>query len=252
MFQTFLPIAAKRYAQALETTYLTTKFKYFILTLFVATFISCDTNQQNDASSKTELDKPRVDTIVKSSIAKLHKDTVALKETYNEDDVIVNEYLTKRLNPIRKNFKRINSITNWTSTNKKDLWESTEGGEATFYYSNGVLEKIVVKIFGETFQQLSEYYLLNGKLSFVFEKSYKYNRPMYYDSTEMKEIKDIEAFDFEKSEIIEDRSYFENGKLIHQLNNQDCVSPFADDYLLEEQKRIKTNFDKLVKLEVEK
>jgi hypothetical protein len=216
------------------------------------TFISCETNQQNDTSSKTELDKPRVDTIIESIIAEVDKDTVTLKETYNEDDIIVNEYLTKRLNPIRENFKRINSITNWTSTNKKDLWESTEGGGAKFYYSNGVLEKIVVKIFGETFQQLSEYYLLNGKLSFVFEKSYKYNRPMYYDSTIMKQNKDVEAFDFEKSEIVEDRSYFENGKLIHQLNNQDCGSPFADDYLLNEQKRIKANFDKLVKLESEK
>ena len=227
-------------------------FTYINLPLLVATFISCDTNQQSDTSSKTELNKSRVDTIVKSSIATLYKDTVVLKETYNEEDVIVNEYLTKRLNPIRKNFKRINSITNWTSSNKKDLWESTEGGEATFYYSNGVLEKIVVKIFGETFQQLSEYYLLKGKLSFVFEKSYKYNRPMYYDSIVMKENKDTEAFDFEMSEIIEDRSYFENSKLIHQLNSQDCGSPFADDYLLEEQKRIQINFDKLAKLEVEK
>lgn len=231
---------------------MTTKFIYFILTLLVTTFIGCDTNQQKATSSKTKLDTSKVDTFVKSSIAKLNNDTVDLKETYNEEDVIVNQYLTKRLNPIRKNFKRINSIAYWTATNKKDLLESTEGGFATFYYSNGVLEKVVTKNFGETFQQLSEYYLLNGKLSFVFEKLYKYNRPMYYDSTAMKENKDNEAFDFERSEVIEDRSYFESGKLIHQLNNQDCGSPFADDYLLEQQKRIKTDFDKLVKLEIEK
>ena len=71
---------------------------------------------------------------------------------------------------------------------------------------------------------------------------------MYYDSTSMKENNDTEAFDFEKSEIVEDRSYFENGKLLHQLNNQDCGSPFAEDYLLEEQKRIKTDVEKLIKL----
>ena len=228
------------------------KFTYFILTLLVTTFIGCDTNQQNNTFLKTQLDKSKFDTFIQSSVAKLNNDTVALKETFNEDDVIVNEYLTKRLNPIRKNFKRINSITNWTATNKKDLWESTEGGFATFYYSNEVLEKVVTKNFGETFQQLSEYYLLNGKLSFVFEKSYKYNRPIYYDSTAMKENKDTETFDFERSEVIEDRSYFENGKLIHQLNNQDCGSPFADDYLLEQQKQIKSDFDKLVKLEAGK
>ena len=55
-----------------------------------------------------------------------------------------------------------------------------------------------------------------------------------------------------KSEIIEDRSYFENGKLLHQLNNQDCGSPFKNDYLLEEQKRIKTDYEKLLKLETTK
>ncbi|MEO6254797.1 MAG: hypothetical protein ABIO79_15915 [Ferruginibacter sp.] len=92
--------------------------------------------------------------------------------------------------------------------------------------------------YGETFQQLTEYYLLKGQLSFVFEKSYKYNRPIYYDSAS-------QAFDFEKFEIIEDRSYFENRKLIHQVNNQDCGSPFADNYLLEEQKRLNPDFDKL-------
>jgi hypothetical protein len=64
----------------------------------------------------------------------------------------------------------------------------------------------------------------------------------------MKEMNDTESFDFEKSEIIEDRSYFDNGKLLHQINSQDCGSPFADDYLLEEQKRLKKDFEKLIKL----
>jgi len=63
----------------------------------------------------------------------------------------------------------------------------------------------------------------------------------------VKENKDTEAFDFDKSEIIEDRSYFENGKLLHQINNQDCGSPFSDNYLPEAQKSIKTDFDKLIK-----
>lgn len=173
-------------------------------------------------------------------------DTVKLKETFNEEDLPANDYLTDRLKPIRENFKRINSITNWTSIDTEELSESTEGGEAKFYYQNGQLEKIVTRHYGETFQLLTEYYLLNGQLSFVFEKRHKYNRPMYYNTTAMKENNDTEAFDFDKSEIIENRSYFDNGKLMHQISNQDCGSPFADDYLLEEQKRIKTDFDKLI------
>ena len=71
---------------------------------------------------------------------------------------------------------------------------------------------------------------------------------MYYDTTALKENNDIEAFDFEKSGIIEVRSYFENGKLLHQLNNPISGSPFADDCLHQEQKRIKTDFEKLIKL----
>lgn len=217
------------------------KLTYYILILWAAFLIGCVAENKKTLptadNSKTTL-----------NVDKLGRDSVELKETFNQEDLPVNEFLTERLKPIRANFKRINSIAKWTTINTKDIWETTEGGEAKFYYLNGQLEKITTRHYGETFQILTEYYLLNGQLSFVFEKSFKYNRPIYHDSTAMKEMKDTETFDFEKSEIIEDRSYFENGKLLHQLNNQDCGSPFADDYLLEEQKRIKEDFEKLTKL----
>jgi len=178
---------------------------------------------------------------------RLQRDIFEMKETFNQEDIPVNKYLTDKLKPIRANFKRINSITNWTSIDTEELSESTEGGEAKYYYQNGQLEKIVARHYGEAFQLLTEYYLLNGQLSFVFEKRYKYNRPLYYDTKAMKDNNDTEAFNFDKSEIIEGRSYFEYGKLLHQINNQDNGSPFADDYLLEEQRRIKADFDKLIK-----
>ncbi|HEY4877428.1 MAG TPA: hypothetical protein VIH86_17745 [Puia sp.] len=164
-----------------------------------------------------------------------------ISESHNESDLAGNEYLQSNLKPIRENFKRINSILKWTSVVTKENNESTEGGETKFYYLNG-LQKIIVRQFGETFQNLKEYYLLNGNLSFVLEKSYKYNRPIYYDSTAMKENDDTTIFDMNKSEIVEIRSYFLNGKLIHQINNQDCGSPFYDEYLLGEQKRITSEF----------
>jgi len=203
----------------------------YILTIFLLT--SCG-QQKNEQTTTTK------NTVVTT-------DTIELKETFNEEDLPVNEYLTDRLKPIRANFKRINSITNWTSIDTEELSESTEGGEAKFYYQNGQLEKIVTRHYGESFQLLTEYFLLNGQLSFVFEKRYKYNRPLYYDTTAMKENNDSEAFDFDKSEIIENRSYFENEKLLHQISNQDCGSPYADYYLLKEQKRIKEDFDRLIK-----
>jgi|SRR5690554_3757895 len=171
-----------------------------------------------------------------------------LKETFNQEDVPVNEYLTDLLKPIRTNFKRINSITDWTFIGTEELWETTEGGEAIYYYQNEQLEKIITRHYGETFQLLTEYYLQNEKLSFVFEKQLIYNRPFYYDTIAMIKNVDTEAFDFDKSEIIEDRSYFKNGKLLHQINNQDCGALFASNYLLEEQKRIQTDFDILITL----
>lgn len=181
------------------------------------------------------------------SLQQVHRE---LKESFNQDDFPVNEYLTEQLQLIRNNFKRINSIANWTTIKTVDIWETTEGGEAKFYYLNGQLEKIITRHFGETFQLLTEYYLLEGQLSFVFEKSFEYNRPLYYDKKAMQENQDTESFDIDKSEIIEVRSYFNNEKLLHQLNNQDCGSPFAEHYILEEEKRLNTGFKSLINKEI--
>ena len=175
-------------------------------------------------------------------------DTVKLTESSNVNDELVNKYLINDLEPIRKIFKRINSIQKWTSIERRDLWEATEGDQVVFYYSGETLEKLIVRHFGETFQYIGEYYLSNGELSFVFEKSYQYNRPIYWDSSSIDETRDPAVFDFEEAEIIEDRSYFIKNEIVHQLNNQDCGSPFADDYLTEEQVRIQTEFKRFLEL----
>ncbi|MGE8552809.1 MAG: hypothetical protein ACN6OB_02590 [Chryseobacterium jejuense] len=180
-------------------------------------------------------------------------DTIKIKESLNEEDIEPNEYLKDRLKPIQTNFKRINSIKKWTSIQKKNIeGESAEGGEATYYYKNKRLEKVMARHYGEMGQVLIEYYLLNGKLSFVFEKDYEYNRPLFYDAKAMKENNDTEAFDFEKSEITETRNYFESGSLLHIVNSQDCGAPFSGDYMREEDKRMKDDFKRLLKLEKEK
>lgn len=180
----------------------------------------------------------------------IQQDTTRIKESRNEEDIQANEYLKDRLKPIQANFKRINSITQWTAIKKKSIeGESAEGGEAAYYYKGNRLEKIMARHYGEMGQLLIEYYLMNGKLSFVFEKDYKYNRPLFYDVKSMKENNDTEAFDFEKSEIIETRNYFEKGNLIHIVNSQDCGAPFSGDYMREEDKSIKEAFIRLLKLE---
>jgi hypothetical protein len=62
----------------------------------------------------------------------------------------------------------------------------------------------------------------------------------------MNEMNDNEAFDIDKSEIQEDRSYFENGILLHKIESGDCGAPFATEYLLAEQKRLLSQFNELI------
>lgn len=110
----------------------------------------------------------------------------------------------------------------------------------------GNLDKIATQNYGETFQLITEYYLCNGQLCFVYEKLYQYNRPMYYDEAAMKENNDTEEFDLEKSKIIEIRSYFDNGQLFLQTRGAKSASSSKEDSLAHEQQRILGDFKMLV------
>ena len=203
------------------------------------TSISCKDNGQKSVSQNDRLELvPKPDKDLREEYEQQQKDSI-------KSDIVYEEYLGERLKPIRANFERINNTTEWTSIDKRKLNQSTEGGAATYYFLKDTLLKVVAIHFGETGKNIQEFYTKNGQLSFVFEQRYQYNRPITWDSTTMNENNDSETFDINKSEIIEDRSYFENGELIRQINNQDCGSPFAQDYLKEEQVRLKAEFEKL-------
>ena len=152
-----------------------------------------------------------------------------------------NRGLTARLGPIRANFRRINAIQQWSAVVNAGLDEPGEGGEATFYYAKGRLEKLAVRHYGEMGQRRVDYYLLSGQLSFVLEKSYRYNRPIYYDSAAMRAEHDTEAFAFDASEVEEQRSYFAQGRLLHRLPRP-APGPPATRFLQQEQNRIKAEF----------
>ena len=47
------------------------------------------------------------------------------------------------------------------------------------------------------------------------------------------------------------RSYFRNGKLLHQAINFDCGAPFADDHLVTEQERIQQLYLSLISIQPE-
>lgn len=205
-----------------------------ILTLFL--LIGCNDSGQNTVSQNDRLELvPESDKDLREKYEQQQQDTLSI------------DTISKRLKPIKENFKRINGIKEWTSIDELKLYESTEGGAATYYFLKDTLLKIVVVQFGETGKTIQEYYTKDNELSFVFEKTYNYNRPITWDSTAMKENNDTEVFDIDESEVIEERSYFENTVLIRQINNQDRDSPLAEDYLEEEQVRLKTGFEKLLR-----
>jgi hypothetical protein len=206
-----------------------------VLLMFALLFVSCNDRQigekqeeRQESPDPVNVDSPTVSIVtpqVVSPDTTIHKsDSVAFVVSNNMEDAPSTDYLLKELEPIRKNFKRINSIDEWTSVIRKGDLGSPKGVLTIFHHSKRKLEKIIVKKAAGKFIQLSEFYLLKGKLSFVIEKTSWLDR----------------------RELDVDKSYFENGKLIHQVNNQDCGAPFSEDYLLEEQKRILTLFNDLL------
>lgn len=155
------------------------------------------------------------------------KEKHLLQETFNETDIPRTEYRIEKLKPIRENFKRINSISEWDSIQTRVVSTS---GKVKFYYADKRLQKVIVRSGEGVNEELTEYYLLKGELSFVYEKYFEKFPSM------------------EKPEIVETKYYFEKGKLLHMINSHDCGTPFSDDYVLTEEKRLKKKFEQLMKL----
>ena len=163
-----------------------------------------------------------------------------------EDFLFLHSRFKVRLKPIYENKKRIDLITDWTNIIIKELWETTEGGEVEFYFENERLEKIITQHFGALGKRITTYYLLNEQLSFASERLYIYNRPMYYDTAMMIENNDTEAFDFDKSEIFNSMTCFENGKFITGLRIP--VMPSIDGYSFQNEKQLRIEFDRLLQI----
>lgn len=214
-----------------------TKIHIILIGVLLFTIASCETKTQSENKKSTKI--------------KVSKTSKLITESKNQIDVPANDTLSTILKPIRENFRRLNSIEfgNWSSVVTKEMEGTTEGGEVTFYHWNAELDKIVTIEYGETFQVLTEYYFLNGNISFVFQKTLKYNRPIYQNSALVKEMNDNEVFDLSKSKITEERFYFENGKLILQLNSKNNLPPLTVDYLKTEQNRILTKLNGILKLD---
>lgn len=212
----------------------------FVFVIFCLVFFTnCQTASQPMAPKEySNIPETPTPTIA----VKSQTDSTFLKESYQQEDLIVNEYQLEAMAPIRANYKRINSINTWESVEQKTLLGNAENTEARFYYSKEGLEKIIVQQFEETSQLLCEYYLLKGQLSFIVEKSIDYDQPAFADQDNSGELA------AEQVEVMEDRSYFADGTLLHLLSNQDCGSPWAEDYLQAMEQGLKERFDLLLLL----
>jgi len=208
------------------------KFNHFMASLIIASLIiSCNSNKQQPNEKKN----------------KQNSNVLEIDEFERNDSVnyIENEYLKEKLNPIRKMVHHINTNKIWNKTRKIENSDAYKEYTKTLFYKDDSIVKIEIEIYEVEQQQKNEFYVHNNELIFVYENIVKYNRPIYYDSIEMNKNNDSVVFDIEKAVIIEDLSYFENGNLIRQINNQGSSAPSAKEYLLEEQKRLYSEFEKL-------
>ena len=128
-----------------------------------------------------------------------------------------NVNVESKIDQIRKDYASTNAIKNYIVKEIEDDEQSIEGGVIRYYFQNGIVKKIVVEHYGESWNGLTEYYIKNGKVYFIFDKTEKYNVPYYVNAEWYKRdnMKVGEVFDSRKSKISEKRYYFdENMKLI--------------------------------------
>lgn len=201
---------------------------HFILSILLIVLVSCNTETNKTTANKSD------------SASKLTEENFSSTDSIRID---TNEYMYKQLLPIRKTIKLINEIEVWSYNKKIENSDAYKEEKISFSHKDDSLIKIEVETYEVEQQSITEYYSINDELIFVYENTVEYNRPIYYDTAEMIKNNDTAVFDINKAEIIEDLSYFKNSKLIRQTNNRDCGAPFAEEYLLEEEKRLLKEFE---------
>lgn len=97
--------------------------KYIFLIFFSVSIISCGKEKKNNIRKEKE------NVHNSASFNTLKKNSKGQSSEFERAD-----YETFRLKVIRENYRRINSIANWSEIKKEELFETTEGGEASYYY----------------------------------------------------------------------------------------------------------------------
>ena len=138
--------------------------------------------------------------------------------------VLVAQSVDSRIKSIGCLYQDIENNIEAYDTTMINIWdESTEGGQGVaFYYGNEIV-LIQVNWLSETGRRQIKYCYNKEQLCYSLEQVFKYNRPIYWNEEFAKEMGDNEVFDPDKTEITESKFYFNNGKLIRWINNENEI-----------------------------
>ncbi|MCB9195291.1 MAG: hypothetical protein H6598_03620 [Flavobacteriales bacterium] len=189
------------------------KIKYITLALTSVILVAC--------SEETTTENPTEQNASHESVEQIEEVVETVDPRIEAIDQIVDE---------------LNQTSQWDNKKKFEMLESTEGGELKFLYLGDQIAHIKEFHYGEMGRKENKYYLQDGQLVYTIETTYEYNAPHYMEG----------EFDITQTDTLVDESYFEEGMLFRRYENQDCGAPFADDYKLEEQKRIQTRLEELM------
>ncbi len=229
----------RKEASTLAFKFKTKQMKLLYVTPLILVAVAC---QNPESSSTTNTNQTQNDSsvaIFTDSLIQPQKDSesthLSLKLTVSshEEDRAGKEHDQIDLAEIKAHFKHINSIDYWDSLNHIAFDKDSTIVNADFYYQDRALQKVLVLSYSPSYEHFVEYYLFEGQPSLIIEK--RRDLPFH-----------------KENETVETRSYFKNGELVRQINNQDCGSPFAADYLVEEQLRMVIEWEQLLERYVRK
>lgn len=174
---------------------------FSLLVILIAAFLvlSCGADTENNAENKDDQEEKE----------NLNENDANEDETLNmeenlEDEPTVDEWIEI----IIAQYQTIESESDNYTREVIELPDvSTEGGEIIYHYKGQEIKKIVENIYGELGRAESTYYFWDAQLFFVFTQDYKYEKPVYMEDNSIKEI-------------VENRYYFHNGKLISWLDQE--------------------------------
>ena len=129
--------------------------------------------------------------------------------------------IENKIAQIKKDYTSTNAVKNYVVKEIEDSEKSTDGGVIKYYFQNGTIKKIITEYYSESWNSLTEYYIKNGKVYFIYDRTQKYNVPYYINANWYKEnnLKIGEIFNSKKSKITEKIYYFdENEKLIRYIS----------------------------------